>query len=60
MNWHITDPRIRCVADRDGAQVFIVHRHGREIRVLTFSQEAADLLAASEQEQPETKEETLL
>lgn len=60
MNWHITDPRIRCVADREGAQVFVVHIGAREVRVLTFSQPEAKGLARNTEVEAPSKEETLL
>jgi hypothetical protein len=61
MNIHIDikDGSIRCIADREGAEVFTSYANpAKPLRVLTFSQDQADALARNWQ--PEAADEPTL
>ena len=53
MQYDLCDPAIRCNADKFGATVFEVEMGRRVVRVLTFSQEAAEEIARQQREQRE-------
>jgi len=57
----IKDSAIRCLADRDGAEVFTSYAYRQKpLRVLTFSQAEADKLARNYTPEPTEKEPELL